>query len=168
MGRSMLMFGVTMMLVSLATAQEKDERPFGPPPIIQVVSLNEDGAIEKQVMRYETRTIRVERLIEDGGARRAVVEDRTVVVPVMELQRIPATDVKAFDIDGNEIKLKDVADRLSRPTPVLIAPGGKIDSRYRDLFQMGTLVLALSEVSAPPAVPIPRGIPMPAPTPAPR
>jgi hypothetical protein len=103
---------------------------------------------------------------------RRVTETVHVMVPVLQIRMMVADSVKVFDIDGNKLELKDVADLLARPRPVLISAGGKLDPFYRRLFQMGTLVLVPAEAGAVPGIPVvpaPLGpAPPPRPIPAPR
>ena len=166
MKRSMLWAGLAVVLAAAtAAAQEEEGLVVGPAPSICVVKLGESGELEINVMRYVTE-IRVEtRIAVEGGVERAFAVERLVQVPVYETRLLSTKELKVFDIDGNEIKFEDVTERLKRPTPVLMSPGGKIASLYRDLFQMGTLVLSPAglgdgPVAVPPSV---RGLP-----PAPR
>jgi hypothetical protein len=159
-----------LLFASTAAAQEKDEQVLGPAPSVCVVKLRDSGEFEMQVVHYVMESRIVTRTIDDGGARRAIAEEAVVQVPVYETRLAATEGLKLFDIDGNAIKLEDVKERLARPTPVLTVPGGKIASIYRDLFQMGTLVLDYP--GSTPGAPIrsepPRLVPAPVPAPRPR
>jgi RNA polymerase sigma factor (sigma-70 family) len=71
--------------------------------------------------------------------------------------RYPLSAVKAQETDGKPAK--DLANRLARQTPVLIAPvGEKIDAFYLNFIKPGTLILTVpppEPAVAPPTAPAP-------------
>jgi hypothetical protein len=72
-----------------------------------------------------------------------VIQNSSVTVTTKELD---AKYVQVFGTDGKEIAVKDLAERLEKETPVLVAADGqKVDPYYLRVFKKDTLIVALPQ-----------------------
>jgi uncharacterized protein YkwD len=110
-----------------------------------------EGVVEKTVMQTEQRT----RTVERNGAQ--VTENYTVQVPVTMQETMlytitvpyfvttasDAAQVKAADVSGKAVAVRDVAARLKSATPVLFTSGPPLPDYYKLVFKPNTLVLTV-------------------------
>jgi hypothetical protein len=157
---------VLLTLVPPAFAQEQvaPAGPRGQPPRMIAVTLDDDGnpVIEDTVTRYVTEA-RERTVVVNGKEQR---ERYTVAVPTTTTTRQPLTGkgVQVYTADGKKVAAKDIAARISGPTPVLLSTDGKmVDRFYLRLVRDTTLVVVMPQ----PAVPVPGVAPPPPPIPVP-
>ncbi len=125
------------------------EKPMGAPPQILVASVDQGKLIV-------TRTVQVpkveERIINVQEGQNTVQKKVTVTVMMSVPQQIAhdLSGVKAFDGAGKEIDAKILAERLKKPTPVVVSSDGQpVDARYLELLKADAVVLVGDALKAP-------------------
>jgi hypothetical protein len=134
------------VLASALAAPAPDEPiklPQGQAPATVVASMAKDGNIEitqtqnVPVIEERTRTVNTA----DG---RVVTEKYAVTImkTVQVTHRIKTEGVKVSTADGKAIDVKDLPDKLRKPTIILLATdGNKVDPFYLKIVKADTLVV---------------------------
>ncbi len=134
-----------------APPDEAIKAPQGLPPTQVIASVTKDGEFEITQTRLVATLRTEERAATNAGKPVKYTVTVRAYSPVQETRRIKSEGVKVYTAAGKEVSAKDAADKLKKPTIVLLAAdGNKVDPFYLKIIKPDTLVLVAPPPAAPP------------------
>jgi len=144
---------LTAAFAAPAPAEEPIKPPQGPPPQQVIASVTKDGRFEITQLEIVPVMENRERVVTLAGGG-AVKEVYTVTVfkVVQTKRRIQGEGVKVYTAAGKEVNVRDVPEKLKKPTIVLFAADeNKVDPFYLKIIKGDTLVIVAPQSARAPS-----------------
>lgn len=138
------------VLLALCSGPAWAEEPFAPtspPPAIAFIHDVDSTKREIQVLFVvarpvvETRTRIVQEVVDGKVVEKTVPFNVTRMVTEMQIRLWSAKNCKAIDAKGMELSMDDLARRLKKNDPVLMASTNKVDPAYLKVLNANAVVL---------------------------
>jgi len=134
-----------------APPEEAVKPPQGPPPTQVLASVTKDGEFEITQPQQVPERRKEERTVNKDGKPVTYTVEVIAHKTVMVTRRLKAEGVTVYTTAGKEVPGKDVADKLKKPTVVLLAgDGNEVDPFYLKIVKPDTLVIVASTGGQPP------------------
>jgi hypothetical protein len=126
----------------------EEQKPTGPAPrLLPAPQVDDAGQLSfRQVVSQHREEVRT-RTVVDPQTGKAVTIAEKVIVPVLieTVQTLNAKEYTAYDVAGNKVEEKAMAEALRRHPLVLVSSDGKkVDPAYLKMFREGTVVLVVT------------------------
>ncbi len=143
----------------IAGEPKQDAGPTGPAPLLARARLDGKRIHIEEASEF-TDLIKVKVAKEIDGVMKELIAEMTVVRSTATTRTLDSEWIKGCSVFGKEYDARTLADKLQKPTTVLVSADGKaVDPYYLRVIQEGTIVV----VAPTPYYAVPTVVPAPAP-----